>query len=80
LRGAVECLPAGDVDTGKAVVRDYIDGAFGFEKLNRSTHTSSRSPMRMFGPTGNPRVRTLLDVLVQLRHAGGLRFELSLKG
>lgn len=33
LREGIETLLAGDVETGKAVLRDYINATLGFEKL-----------------------------------------------
>jgi len=54
LQEGVECLLAGDVDTGKAVLRDYINATIGFEELSRVFDKSSKSLMRMFGPKGNP--------------------------
>ncbi len=32
LKEGVECLLSGDVDTGKAVLRDYINAAIGFKR------------------------------------------------
>jgi hypothetical protein len=34
---------AGDVETGKAILRDYIQATVGFEKLGEATHTPARS-------------------------------------
>ena len=34
LQEGVECLLAGDIDTGKAVLRDYINATIGFEELS----------------------------------------------
>jgi DNA-binding phage protein len=59
LTEAVEQMLAGDVDTGKAVLRDYINATVGFEGLARATGTPSKSLMRMFGPKGNPRADEL---------------------
>jgi hypothetical protein len=59
LREGVECLLSGDLDTGKAILRDYIKATVGFEELSDLTHTSSKSLMRMFGPSGNPHARNL---------------------
>ena len=33
LREAIECLLAGDIETGKIVLRDYINATIGFEEL-----------------------------------------------
>jgi hypothetical protein len=44
----------GDVDTGKAILRDYIKATVGFEKLGEATGTPPKSLIRMLGPRGNP--------------------------
>jgi DNA-binding phage protein len=79
LREGVECLLSGDLDTGKALLRDYINATIGFEELSDMTHTPSKSLMRMLSPKGNPQARNLLDVIAHLQRAEGLHFELSLK-
>ena len=79
LRAGVECLLAGDLDTGKAILRDYINATIGFEELGDLTRTPAKSLMRMFSPNGNPQARNLFDVIAQLQRAEGLHFELSLK-
>jgi hypothetical protein len=33
LREGIDTLRAGDIDTGKAILRDYIKATVGFEKL-----------------------------------------------
>ncbi len=79
LREGVECLLSGDLDTGKAVLRDYINATIGFEALSDLTHTPTKGLMRMFGPKGNPQARNLFDVIAHLQRAEGLQFKLSLK-
>lgn len=79
LAEAIECLLSGDVDTGKAVLRNYINATIGFEELSDRTHTPSKSLMRMLGPKGNPQARNLFDVIAHLQRAEGLQFEVSLK-
>ena len=79
LREGVECLLAADLDTGKAILRDYINATIGFEELSRLTKRSSKSLMRMLGPKGNPQARNLFEVIAHLQRAEGLHFELSLK-
>ncbi|MCZ4314074.1 transcriptional regulator [Comamonadaceae bacterium G21597-S1] len=67
----IEALLAGDVDAGKAILRDYIKATIGFEQLGTETGTSPKSLIRMFGPDGNPQARNLFAVIGQLqRHAG----------
>lgn len=72
LREAVDCLLAGDVDTGKAVLRDYIKATIGFEKLGAATGTSPKSLIRMFGPQGNPQARNLFGVIACLQKQAGI--------
>lgn len=79
LREGVECLLAGDLDTGKAILRDYINATIGFEKLSRLTGRPAKSLMRMLGPRGNPQARNLFEVIGQLQKVDGLHFELSLR-
>jgi hypothetical protein len=50
----VECL-SGDLRTGKAILRDYIDATIGFDALSELTHKSAKSRMRRRGPIGPPR-------------------------
>lgn len=71
LREGVETLLGGDVDAGKAILRDYIKATVGFEKLGAETGASPKSLIRMFGPAGNPQARNLFAIISHLqRHAG----------
>ena len=79
LREGVECFLSGELETGKTILRDYINATIGFEKLSGLTHKSAKSLMRMLGPRGNPQARNLFDVIAQLQKTGGLRLELALK-
>ena len=76
LREAIECLLSGDVDTGKAILRDYINGTIGFEGLSDRTHTPAKSLMRMLGPKGNPQAKNLFEVIAQLQQAEGVHFQI----
>jgi hypothetical protein len=79
LREGVECLLAADLDTGKAILRDYINATIGFEELSRLTKRPAKSLMRMLGPNGNPQARNLFEVIGHLRRVERLHFEVSLK-
>ena len=71
LKEGIETLLAGDVDSGKTILRDYIKATVGFEQLGAETGSSPKSLIRMFGPTGNPQARNLFTVISHLqRHAG----------
>lgn len=64
---AVEILLAGDVETGKAALRNYINATVGFNELADATGISSKSLMRMFGPKGNPQANNLFAVIGYLQ-------------
>lgn len=72
LAEAVELLLAGDMETGKSVMRDYINATVGFEALALATGTPAKSLMRMFGPKGNPRADNLFAVIGALQKANGV--------
>ena len=70
LREGIQALIAGDVATGKSVLRDYINATLGFEALGAATGIAPKSLMRMFGPDGNPQANNLFAVLSHLqKHA-----------
>jgi hypothetical protein len=75
LKEGVECLLSGDMDTGKAVLRNYINATIGFEELGSLTDKSPKSLMRMFGPKGNPQARNLFEIISHLQKREGLHFE-----
>lgn len=72
LTEGVDALLSGDIDTGKAVLRDYINATIGFDKLAEETGTPAKSLMRMLGPRGNPNARNLFSVLHRLQSASGV--------
>ena len=72
LTEGVETLLAGDVDTGKAILRDYINATIGFEKLAHETGMPAKSLMRMLGPRGNPNARNLFSLIHRLQSASGV--------
>jgi len=75
LREGIENFLSGDVETGKIMLRDFINATFGFTKLSDVTHRPAKSLMRMLGPRGNPQARNLFEIVAYLQHAEGVRFE-----
>lgn len=78
LREGIENFLAGDVETGKMILRDFINATVGFTKLGNVTRRSAKSLMRMLGPKGNPQARNLFETVAYLQRAEGVRFELRL--
>jgi DNA-binding phage protein len=63
LKEDVDAMLAGDVETGKSILRDYINAAVGFGRLSEVTHIPAKSLMRMFSPKGNPRAYNLFQII-----------------
>ena len=73
LEEGVECLLAGEVETGKSILRDYVNATVGFQELAGLTNKSSKSLMRMLGPHGNPQARNLFQIIGCLQKREGLQ-------
>ena len=65
------CMAAGDLETGKIVLREYINGTIGFVALGTALGKSPKSLMRMLGPQGNPNARNLFDMIAHLQKVEG---------
>ena len=77
LREGVEVMLGGDVDTGKAILRDYIKATVGFEKLGEATATPAKSLIRMFGPRGNPQAKNLFGIIGYLQRQAGIELHVA---
>ncbi len=65
------------MDTGKAVLRDYINATIGFQELSGLTDKSPKSLMHMFDPNGNPQVRNLFEIIGYIQEREGLRLKVQ---
>ena len=77
LSDAVNLLISGDVQTGKTVLRDFINATVGFEKLSEMIGVPSKSLMRMFGPNGNPSSVNLFRVIAELQKSTGVHLSVG---
>ena len=77
LREGIESFLSGDLETGKIVLRDYINATVGFKELAENTQRSPKSLMRMFGPSGNPLASNLFEIVAYLQKKERVRFKLS---
>jgi len=77
LTESIESMLAGDIDTGKALLRDYINATMGFEELGNLTAKSPKSLMRMFSPNGNPTVNNLFGVISTIQKKEGVHFQVQ---
>jgi hypothetical protein len=77
LREGIDTMLSGDVDTGKAILRDYIKATIGFEKLGEATGTPPKSLIRMLGPHGNPQARNLFGIIGYLQKQAGIELHVA---
>ena len=77
LRESIECMLSGDITTGKALLRDYINATMGFERLSKLTKKDSKSLMRMVSVSGNPTATNLFEVIYILQKKEGVHYELQ---
>ena len=75
LTEAVDCLLSSDVETGKSLLRDYVNATIGFGELGGLTDKSPKSLMRMLSSTGNPHARNLLEIIDCLQRREGVHLK-----
>ena len=71
---AIEALLSDDLETGKALLRDYVNATVGFETLADELDKSPKSLMRMLSDKGNPRADNLLGMVGHLKKREGVVF------
>jgi DNA-binding phage protein len=72
LEEAITAMIAGDMETGRSLMRNYINATVGFPQLSRKAHIPKNSLMRMFGPSGNPSAGNLFGVIAVLQKQEGI--------
>ena len=67
LTEAVNELLSGNLEVGKAMLRDYINATITFPGLAKKIRKDSKSIHRMLGPNGNPRMDSMMGILKVLQ-------------
>jgi len=75
---AIDTFLAGDIGTGKAVLRDYINATIGFATLAKKLGKDSKSLHRMLGPQGNPRADNIFTIFKILQDEDRLTLHVRL--
>ena len=76
---AINELLAGDLDTGKAMLRDYVNATITFDGLAKATGIPSKSLQRMLGPRGNPTAASLFTIINALTESGRIKLTVTTK-
>ncbi len=75
LTEALECFLAGELATGKLLLRDYINATIGFQTLSKLMRKKDSSLKRMLGPTGNPAAENLFAITKVLQRREGVKLK-----
>lgn len=79
LTEAINELLTGDVDLGKAILRDYINATISFEILSAMVDKNPKSLMRMLSPKGNPTSKSLFDIFHAIQKLKKMKLYVSFK-
>ncbi len=79
LTEAINELLAGNLDTGRAQLRDYVNASITFDGLAKQTGIPSKSLQRMLGPRGNPTAGSLFTIIKALQGSERVRLAVTSK-
>jgi DNA-binding phage protein len=77
LTESIESMLSGDIETGKLLLRDYVNATIGFEALAELTGKSAKSLMRMVSTSGNPTAKNLFSIISLLQREEGLQLQIK---
>jgi|ERR1700710_14053 len=73
----VAALFDNELAVGKHILRNYVNGTIGFEKLAKKAKIPVKSLMRMLGPSGNPQMSNLFTVIGALQAHAGIELHIA---
>lgn len=79
LQEGIESMLAGDVATGKTLLRHYIEATVGFERIGAEAGLSAKRLVRMFEPASRPTARNLLTVIRHLQRCARLTLKVTVQ-
>ncbi|MCH4814094.1 transcriptional regulator [Halomonas neptunia] len=74
---AIEALLSDDLETGKLLLRDYVNATVGFDALAQDMQKDPKSLMRMLSAKGNPQADNLLAIVARLKKREGVTFSMT---
>ncbi len=77
LEEAVGCLLASDLETGKSLLRDYVNATIGFGELGAMMDRSPKGLMCMLSQKGNPQARNLFEIIGCLQRREGVQLKVQ---
>lgn len=77
LTEAINELLSGELDAGRAMLRDYVNATVTFDVLAKRTGKPSKSLQRMLGPSGNPTAGSLFAIIKVLQDAEHIHLQVK---
>ncbi len=77
LTEAINELLTGDLQAGKAMLRDYVNATITFDGLAEAVEKPSKSLQRMLGPRGNPTAESLFAIIKVLQDTERVRLQVK---
>ena len=72
---ATSAFMDGDIDTGRSLLRDYLNATNSMPRIASSLKKDDKSLRRMLGPNGNPTLKNFIELLHACQHEEQIRFE-----
>jgi DNA-binding phage protein len=60
---ATNALLEGDINTGKSLIKDYLNATEAFAAVADQLQKDEKSIRRMLGPSGNPTLKNFIGIL-----------------
>lgn len=67
----------GDIDTGKALLRDYLNATEALPSIAGELSLDEKSIRRMVGPRGNPTLKNFVNLLVACKRREHLELKVA---
>ena len=76
---AMNAYLGGDIQAGKALLRDLVNATIGYEELASVLKKSSKSLHRMLAPHGNPNTENFFGIVKALQKKAGVKLQVKAK-
>ena len=75
LKGAIECLDAGEIRIAEKMLRLQVEATIGYEKLSELTGNSPESIKDMLHPDSDTSADDLFEIIKHIQRHEGIRLE-----
>ena len=75
LNEAVNEILSGNLESGKLLMKDYINSSITFPFLAKKLHKNDKSLQRMFSSKGNPTMSNFCEILKVVQKKEGIKLQ-----